>query len=140
MLLENIDVHCCRGFAFETLRLTAKRRKTSCANSWEDIMTVWQSAASRWNTAKPVVFALVIGLIAGPFISSFAGWQGTAGTARAQLRDGVVEQQASFCNAQARSEVQDPGKLGWSAQRDLAGKWAVMPGATSAESDVTSAC
>ena len=103
-------------------------------------MTVWQSAASRWDVAKPVVFALAIGLIAGPFISSFAGWQVTTGTARAQLRDGVVEQQAAVCNARARAEVQDPSKLGWSEQRDLAAKWAVMPGTTSAESDVTSAC
>jgi len=103
-------------------------------------MTVWQSAVSRWDMAKPVVLALGIGLIAGPFISSFAGWQVTTGTARAQLRDGVVEQQAAVCNARARSEVQDPSKLGWSEQRDLAAKWAVMPGATSAESDVTSAC
>jgi NADH-quinone oxidoreductase subunit I len=80
-------------------------------------MTMWQSAASKWDMAKPVVFALAIGLIAGPFISSFAGWQVTTGTARAQLRDGVVEQQAAVCNARARAEVQDPSKLGWSEQR-----------------------
>jgi hypothetical protein len=73
-------------------------------------------------------------------ITNYAGWQVTSGTANAQLRAGVVEQQALFCDARARADVQDPGTLGWSARRELAQKWAVMPGASSADSDVVSAC
>jgi hypothetical protein len=82
----------------------------------------------------------VIGLIAGPIITSIAGWQVLSGTARDQLRSGMVEQQATFCAANARIEVPDTSKLDYSARNDLAKKWAVMPGTTTAESDVTNAC
>jgi hypothetical protein len=83
---------------------------------------------------------LAIGLIAGPLIANYAGWQVTSSTANAQLKAGVVEQQALFCDARARAEVPDPAPLGWSARRDLAQKWAVMPGASSADPAVISAC
>jgi hypothetical protein len=36
--------------------------------------------------------------------------------------------------------VPDTSKLDYSARNDLAKKWAVMPGATTADSEVTSAC
>jgi hypothetical protein len=52
----------------------------------------------------------------------------------------VVEQQALFCATNARTEVPDPSKLDYAARNALAKKWAVMPGATTAEFDVTSAC
>lgn len=95
---------------------------------------------SKWETLKPVAIALAIGLVAGPFISNFVGWQVTSGAAQAQLRAGVVEQVALFCEERARSEVKDLGKLDWSARNDLAKKWAVVPGAAAAESDATYAC
>jgi hypothetical protein len=103
-------------------------------------MTMGQSVAARWATAKPIVIALAVGLVAGPFISAFAGWQVTSSSAQAQVRAGIVEQQALFCEALARGEVQEPSKLEWSARSELAKKWAVMPGAASAPSDVISAC
>ena len=40
----------------------------------------------------------------------------------------------------ARTTVEAPAKLDWSARIELARKWAVMPGAESADSDVTNAC
>jgi hypothetical protein len=73
-------------------------------------------------------------------ITSYAGWQVTSGAATAQLRAGVVAQQALICDARARVDVQDPSTLGWSARRELAQKWAVMPGAPSADPEVISAC
>jgi hypothetical protein len=99
-----------------------------------------KNAASAWETAKPKVMYLVIGLIAGPIITNIAGWQVLSGTARDQLQAGIVEQQATFCAANARTEIPDTSKLDYTARNELAKKWAVMPGATTAESDVTNAC
>jgi len=96
--------------------------------------------ASAWESAKPKVMYLVIGLIAGPIITSIAGWQVLSGTARDQLHAGMIEQQATFCAANARTEMPDTSKLDYTARNELAKKWAVMPGATVAESDVTNAC
>src|SRR4029450_6106983 len=95
--------------------------------------TTMKTTASRWESAKPKLMYLVIGLIAGPLITSLAGWQVLSGTARDQLRTGLVEQQASFCAVNARTEVTDTSKLEWTARYELANKWAVMPGATKAE-------
>ncbi len=103
-------------------------------------MTTWQTATSKWTTIKPTVIGLAIGLVAGPLISNYLGWQVTSSSAQTQLRDGVVETQAAFCNTWARAAVAEPGKLDWNARTELAKKWAVMPGSTAAESDVTSAC
>jgi hypothetical protein len=97
-------------------------------------------APSRWQSVKPKLMYLVIGLIAGPLITSFAGWQVMSGTARDQLRAGVVEQQASFCAFKARAEVANTATLEYGARYELASKWAVMPGATKADADVTNAC
>jgi hypothetical protein len=103
-------------------------------------MTNWEAAALKWQTAKPAALALLVGLVAGPYISNALGWQVTSGTAAARARAGVVEQLASVCDAQARTEVQDPSKLESTARGGLAKKWAVMPGGPSADSDVTTAC
>jgi len=102
--------------------------------------TTMKTAASRWESIKPKLMYLVIGLIAGPLITSMAGWQVTSGNAQARVRAGIVEQQALFCEAKARADVATPNKLEWSARSDLAKKWAVMPGATTTDSDVVSAC
>jgi hypothetical protein len=99
-----------------------------------------QSAAAKWQTAKPKVIYFAIGLIVGPLLTSFAGLQVLSGTARDQTRAGVVELQAVICAAQARAEVADTKALEWTARSDLAKKWAVMPGATAADPDVAGAC
>jgi hypothetical protein len=99
-----------------------------------------KNAPSAWESAKPKVMYLVIGLIAGPILTNIAGWQVLTGTARQQVQASVVEQQATFCAANARIAVADTSKLDYNARTELAKKWAVMPGATTADSDVTSAC
>jgi hypothetical protein len=38
-------------------------------------------------------------------------------------RAGIVEQMASFCDAQAGAEVQDPGNLEWSARLPRGSLW-----------------
>jgi hypothetical protein len=101
-------------------------------------MPNWEAAVSKWQTAKPAALALLIGLVAGPYISNALGWQVTSGTAAARARAGIVEQLASVCVAQARTEVPDPSELEPTARGSLAKKWAVMGGTS--DSDVTTAC
>ncbi len=96
--------------------------------------------SAHWVERKPQLIALAIGLVAGPLISNYAGWQVTSGNARTQVRAGIVETQATYCNVSARLANAAPDKLDWSARVDLARKWAVMPGSDTADSDVTSAC
>ncbi|HUN45953.1 MAG TPA: hypothetical protein VMU85_05515 [Stellaceae bacterium] len=103
-------------------------------------MTPMQSVAARWETAKPMVIALAIGLVAGPVISSYMGWQVTAGTARTETRDSVVDQLAQICATRARAEVADPSKLDWEARSALAKKWVVEPGLPFKGLEVTGAC
>jgi len=99
-----------------------------------------QPIKSRWETAKPLAFAFAIGLVTGPLVSNYVGWQVTSRTAQADLHAGIVEQQAIFCEARARADVTAPDKLGWDARYELAKKWAIMPGATEPPSGVASAC
>jgi len=63
-----------------------------------------------------------------------------SGTVLARERAVIVEQLASICDAQARTEVRNPSKLDRIARGDLADKWAVMPGASAADPDVRAAC
>ncbi|HJQ56131.1 MAG TPA: hypothetical protein VJ890_04455 [Vineibacter sp.] len=103
-------------------------------------MAMTGTAGYSWETIKPRAIALAIGLVMGPFISNFLGWQVTSSSAQRQLSQSVTEQQALFCEARARADVKEPSKLDYTARRNLAEKWAVMPGKTSAESGVVSAC
>ncbi len=48
-------------------------------------MTSMQPIKSRWETAKPLAFAFAIGLVTGPLVSNYVGWQVTSRTARADL-------------------------------------------------------
>lgn len=96
--------------------------------------------AVAWASYKPRLYALALGLVAGPIISNIAGWQMMTSSAQSMARAGVVEQQALFCDSRARAENKDPGKLDWSARNDLAKKWAGMPGSATVDSDVVSAC
>lgn len=98
------------------------------------------TAASTWESLKPKATYLIIGLLAGPILTNMFGWQMLSGTARDQVRAGVVEQQALFCAAAARGEVADTTKLDYTARTALAEKWAVMPGGAKAEPGVANAC
>ena len=98
--------------------------------------TTMETISTKWLSAKPMIYGLAIGLIAGPLISNYMGWQVTSGAARAQSHAGVVEVQAMACNAKARIDNPDSAKLDWSGRNDLAKKWAGVP----ADQDVISAC
>lgn len=99
-----------------------------------------ETAAAKWAAAKPVVTGLAIGLIAGPIISGFAGFQVRTSTAQAAARAGIVEQQATFCVERARVATPNTAALGWQARGELARQRAAMPGATVADPEVVHAC
>ena len=103
-------------------------------------MTLLKMTESKWENAKLAALALMVGLVVGPYISNFLGWQVASSAVLARERAGIVAELASICDAQARTEVRDPSKLDRTARGDLAKKWAVMPGGSAADPDVTAAC
>lgn len=103
-------------------------------------MTTMRTVQAKWQAAKPIVFALAIGLVAGPLISNYMGWQVTHASAQTQMRDNVTEQLAMICAARAKADVADTGALDWSARNELAKKWVVTAGAPLADLDVADAC
>ena len=103
-------------------------------------MAFLDTAKSKWNEKKPVVFALVLGAVAGPFISNSMGWQVTSGASERKAHAATVEQQALFCVERVKATGQIMKNLEYSARKDLADKWGVMPGQVKATYDVTYAC
>jgi hypothetical protein len=93
-----------------------------------------------WARVKPLAIALGIGLVIGPFISNYMGWQVTSTAARAQAHVSVVEQRALICEARARLEVKEPGKLDSNARGELAKKMSTLPGVPEPNWELTSAC
>ena len=103
-------------------------------------MTTMENLQAKWAAHKGQIYALAIGLVVGPFVSNYMGWQVTASKAQSQVIAGILDTQAEWCETRARAAVAEPGKLDWSARLDLAKKWSIMPGETEADSDVASAC
>jgi hypothetical protein len=104
-------------------------------------VTIRERWSALWRTPWTAAAALVIGLIAGPVIANALGWQISADTARAQVLASMIEQQAAYCNAQARADVRESGgQLDWRVRTNLATKWAAMPGSPGATPDVVRAC
>jgi hypothetical protein len=93
-----------------------------------------------WHLRKGLVLTFVAGMLVGPFVSSYFGVQVTSRNARAELHNGIVDVKASICNARARIEVKEPGKLDWSARRELAAKFAIIPGFDTVDPAVASLC
>jgi hypothetical protein len=102
--------------------------------------TTMNPAAPSWGAVKSRLLFLVIGLIAGPEITNVTGWQITSVSLQKRVHAAIVEQQALFCEAKARAEVQGTVKLDRSARTELARKSAIMPGATTTDIDVVRAC
>jgi hypothetical protein len=100
-----------------------------------------EAAATRWTTAKPLLLALGVGLVAGPVISGMVGFQMRTSTAQTLAHSGVVAQQAIHCDTQARLENADPKALDWSARNTLARRFATLPpGGDRVDPDVARAC
>jgi hypothetical protein len=99
-----------------------------------------QDHPGRWSWLKPALWGLVIGLIAGPSLSGYFGWQVLADTAQQQVHQAVVDQESKICALLARREVQHPGKLEYGQRRDLAEKYAKLPWAPDVDFHVVDAC
>ncbi len=94
------------------------------------------------NEWKPRILFLVIGLVLGPFISSWLGWQVTAGTMESAVQDAVVDYRAELCAKRAQADPEaTPAVLGdWSSRRALAEKWAILPSEEETSRDVVNKC
>ncbi len=81
-------------------------------------------------------------MVLGPFISSWLGWQVTTGTMESAAEDGVVAYREELCAKRARSDPAATSAVldDYSGRRELAEKWAVLPGEEEADSDVISEC
>jgi hypothetical protein len=99
-----------------------------------------KSTTSTWESLKPKIVYLVIGLVAGPILSGILGLQVLSSTAASQVKTGIVDLQASFCATNAHAETADTSKLDYNARNELAKKHAIMPGGTAADYDVVNAC
>jgi hypothetical protein len=95
---------------------------------------------TRWTAVQPRVLALCAGLVLGPIISSFMGWQVLAGTARTQSEAAVVATQATICESRARVENANPAALDWNARQDLAKRSGLTVTGGSEDYNVTRAC
>jgi len=91
---------------------------------------------------KPRILFLVIGLVVGPFISGWLGWQVTAGTMDSAVSDAVVSYRAGLCAERARSDSETTAAMlgDRSGRRELAQQWAVLPGEEKADSAVVREC
>lgn len=99
-----------------------------------------KNTKSKWERIKPLLIALGIGLVLGPVISNGIGWQLTRSTSEMNVRNAIIEMQATFCFERFLASGQSPKGLEYSARKDYAAKWAVMPGQDKSEYDVRYAC
>ena len=91
---------------------------------------------------KPRIIFLAIGLVLGPIVSGWIGWHVTTGTMDSAVQDAVVAYRAELCakRAQADPEATSDVIENWTSRRELAEKWAVLPGEEKVDRDVVSEC
>jgi hypothetical protein len=88
----------------------------------------------------PLAVAFIVGLLAGPMLTSYLGLTMTSRTASARMHDGMLELQAQVCDARARAEVADPVKLDSTGRRDLAAKHAPTQASGQADYEIIGLC
>lgn len=105
-------------------------------------MSIKHSVVKKWTQWKPVLGGLVIGLVAGPILSAYLGWQVSTDTMREQIEATSVGVQSRVCVWRAREAAQNSAEMGYNDRLELAKKYALMPWmeAGSANYDVVSAC
>lgn len=95
---------------------------------------------ARWAWVKPTLWGLVVGLIVGPAISGYFGWQVLSSTDHQNVQNAVYNQEAHTCALLARQHVPDTSKLDYTKRRNLAEKYAKLPWDTSDSYRVVDAC
>ncbi len=91
---------------------------------------------------RPRILFLVIGLVLGPFVTNWLGWQVTAGTMESAVEEAVVAYRAGLCAERARSDPEATSDVikDYTARRKLAEKWAVLPGEETTVRAVVTEC
>ena len=105
-------------------------------------MSLQEKTTSKFGEWRNLVIGVVIGLVAGPIITSFIGWQVGFSTMEEQVSAAVIEQQALFC---AERVMADPAYatfdgLEFGAKRDLVTPHAQMPDQDAAAGRVVNLC
>ena len=83
---------------------------------------------------RPRILYILLGMILGPFITSWVGWQVNinimTSTTNTAVDEAIVAYRAGMCVQRARSDPEATGAVlaDDSRRRKLAEKWAVMPG------------
>ena len=99
-----------------------------------------QEPTQRWRWLKPAVYGFVLGLIVGPSISGYFGWQVLADTDQQRVQRAVINQDAKICALLARREVAHPGQLEYGQRHNLAEKYAKLPWVEQVDFHVVDAC
>ena len=94
----------------------------------------------KWAKVKPTLMAIGFGLIVGPFISNALGWQVTSGALDKKLEAALLDLQVNFCVEKVKAAGVNTKGIDFGARRDIAKKWAVMPGQDSADYEVMRGC
>ncbi len=91
---------------------------------------------------KSRILFVVIGLVLGPFISGWLGWQVTAGTMESAVQNAVIDFRAELCakRAQADPEATPAVLEKYGDRRKLAEKWAILPGEEQIDREVANKC
>lgn len=95
---------------------------------------------ARFGWLKPALWGLVIGLIAGPSISGYLGWQVLSSTDKQNVQNAVYDQEAKTCALLARQHVADTATLDYTKRRNLAEKYSKLPWNSSDDYRVIDAC
>ena len=98
------------------------------------------AAGFSWIPRKGIVWAFIVGVIVGPMLTSSIGLTVTSRSAGANLHAGVIDLQASLCDARARAEVRDPEKLDSNARRTLAEKFSPAQASGSVDYEIVGLC
>lgn len=93
-----------------------------------------------WRRWRLPITGFVIGLVAGPLISAWLGWQVASGTLREQVHDAVVTQQAELCEMLARAGADGLGQMDARQRIELAERHAQFPWVDAVDPEVVNRC
>lgn len=95
-----------------------------------------------WERWKPLLGGLALGLVVGPFLSGYLGWQVTSATLHESVEDAIVQQQARMCAMLARQEEDGAAlaEMGYVPRREVAKRHAGFPWNDTYEHVVTNRC
>ena len=98
------------------------------------------NGSRRWSTIKTAVAFLVIGVVAGPIVTTVTGLQVSRSTLDRRMHATIIDQKSNYCVGRiTEGEARYQG-LTYSDRLDLARKYAVMPGAKEADYEVVTEC